>query len=104
MPNSAKTFLLNVEHEADPNVKFENYFAQAIQRYDYVIYLYGTSEYTDYIGRVEANKFTPLTSAKLINGSLSDSSNSTALVVIVAVTSLSSILGLLIIKKTKAIH
>ena len=103
LPHSAKTFLLNVEH-ADPSVHFENYFAQAIQRYDYVIYLYGTGEYNDYIGRVEAGRFSTLTSAKLINTSLSDSSSSTALVVIVATISLSSIVGLLIIKKRKAIH
>ncbi|MBR0193965.1 MAG: hypothetical protein IJQ40_01025 [Bacilli bacterium] len=103
LPHSAKEFLLSVEHESDPNVKFENYFAQAIQRYDYVIYLYGTSAYNDYIGRVEAGKFTPRTSNSLIDGVFSsESSTQITLVIIVSVASLTALSGCLILKKRKA--
>lgn len=102
LPHSAKTFLLNVEHEPDPNVHFENYFAQAIQRYDYVIYLYGTSTYNDYIGRVEAEKFTPRTSSPLIGVFSNDNSAPIALVVILSVTSLTTIGGYFLIRRRKA--
>lgn len=101
LPHSAQTFLLNVEHEPDPNVHFENYFAQAIQRYDYVIYLYGTSSYYDYIGRVDAGKFTPRTPDSL-NGAVSnDNSASIALVVIISVTSLAAVVGCIVLKRRK---
>ena len=101
LPHSAKTFLLNVEHEPDPNVHFENYFAQAIQRYDYVIYLYGTDDYNDYIGRVNAEKVTPRTSSPLIRAVSNDSSTPIALVVIVLAASLTAIGGYFILKKRK---
>ncbi len=102
LPHSAQTFLLNVEHEPDPNVHFENYFAQAIQRYDYVIYLYGTSDYYDYIGRVDAGKFTPRTPDSLGSAVSNDSSASIALVVIVSVTSLTAVVGCIVLKRRKA--
>ena len=102
LPHSAQTFLLNVEHEPDPNVHFENYFAQAIQRYDYVIYLYGTSSYYDYIGRVDAGKFTPRTLDSLSGAVSNDSSASIALVVIVSVTSLTAVVGCIVLKRRKA--
>lgn len=102
LPHSAKTFLLNVEHEPDPNVHFENYFAQAIQRYDYVIYLYGTDDYNDYIGRVDAEKVTPRTSSPLIRTVSNDSSTPIALVVIVLAASLTTIGGYFLIRRRKA--
>lgn len=103
LPHSAKEFLLSVEHEPDPKVEFENYFARAIQRYDYVIYLYGTSAYNDYIGRVAANKFTPRTSNSLIGAFSSESSSLITLVVIVLVASLTALGGYLVLKRRKAI-
>lgn len=102
LPHSAKTFLLNVEHEPDPNVHLENHFAQAIQRYDYVIYLYGTDAYYDYIGRVNAEKVTPRTSNPLIRVASNDSSTPIALVVIVLAASLTAIGGYFILKRRKA--
>lgn len=102
LPHSAKTFLLNVEHEPDPEVEFEHYFARAIQRYDYVIYLYGTNTYNDYIGRVEAGKFTPRTSNSLSGGVFSsESSTQFTLVVIISVASLTALSGCLVLKKRK---
>ena len=101
LPHSAKTFLLNVEHEPDPNVHFDNYFAQAIQRYDYVIYLYGTGAYNDYIGRVDAEKVTPRISNQLIRAISNDSSTTITLVVIVLAASLTAIGGYFIFKRRK---
>ena len=103
LPHSAKTFLLNVEHQPDPDFEYENYFAQAIQRYDYVIYLYGTTAYKDYIGRVNANKFTPRTTNSLIGAFTSESSTLISLVVIVSVVSLTALGGYLVLKRRKAI-
>lgn len=102
LPHSAKEFLLSVEHEPDPKVEFENYFAQAIQRYDYVIYLYGTDAYNDYIGRVEAGKFTPRTSNSQISVFSSEDSTLMTLVVIVSIASLTALAGCLVLKKRKA--
>lgn len=96
LPHSAKTFLLNVEHEPDPEVKFENYFAQAIQRYDYVIYLYGTSTYNDYIGRVNAEKVTPKTTLTQITP-MKD--NTMVVTIVTAVASLAVASSFFILKK-----
>lgn len=101
LPHSAKTFLLNLDHEPDPNVKFDNYFARAIQRYDYIIYLYGTSTYNDYIGRVNAEKVTPRTSSPLIGVFSSDNSTPIALVVIISVVSLTAVGGYIFLKRRK---
>jgi len=101
LPHSAKTFLLNVEHQPDPNFKYDNYFAQAIQRYDYIIYLYGTSRYNDYIGRVNAEKFTPRTSSPLISAFSNDNSTPITLVVIISVASLTAIGGYFFLRKRK---
>ena len=101
LPHSAKTFLLNVDHEPNPKVVFENYFAQAIQRYDYVIYLYGTSAYRDYIGRVNANKFTPRGSNPLTGVFTNDSSTPIVLVVITSLASVGAISGYLFLKRRK---
>lgn len=103
LPHSAKEFLLSVEHESDPTVEFENYFAQAIQRYDYVIYLYGTDAYNDYIGRVEAGKFTPRTSNSIISVFSSENSTLITIVVIVSIASLTALGGCLVLKRRKAI-
>lgn len=101
LPNSAKTFLLNVEHQPDPEYVYANYFAQAIQRYDYVIYLYGTDTYDDYIGRVEANKFTPRSSYSLMGALTSDSATPIAFVAIFLVTTASVIGSYLFLRKRK---
>ena len=101
LPHSAKSFLLIVPHESDPNVKFDNYFARAIQRYDYIIYLYGTSTYNDYIGRVNAGKVTPRTSSPLIGVFSGDNSTPIALVVIISVVSLTAVGGYIFLKRRK---
>lgn len=102
LPHSAKTFLLNLDHEPDPNVKFDNYFARAIQRYDYIIYLYGTGTYNDYIGRVNAGKVTPRSTYNPIIGAFSsDNSTPIALVVIISVVSLTAVGGYIFLKRRK---
>lgn len=102
LPHSAKSFLLIVPHESNPNVKFDNYFARAIQRYDYIIYLYGTSTYNDYIGRVKAGKVTPRSTYNPIVGTFSgDNSTPIALVVIISVVSLTAVGGYIFLKRRK---
>ena len=101
LPHSAKTFLLNVEHQPDPEYVYANYFAQAIQRYDYVIYLYGTDTYYDYIGRVAANKFTPRSSYSLMGALSNDSATPIALVVILIVAPVTVIGSYLFLRKRK---
>lgn len=100
LPHGAKTFLLNVAH-ADIDVEFENYYERAIQRYDYIIYLYGTSTYNDYIGRVNAEKVTPRTSSPLIGVFSGDNSTPIALVVIISVVSLTAVGGYIFLKRRK---
>lgn len=101
LPHSAKTFLLNVEHQPDPEYVYANYFAQAIQRYDYVIYLYGTNTYNDYIGRVAAEKFTPRSSYSLMGALSSDNATPIALVVILLVAPATVIGSYLFLRKRK---
>jgi len=101
LPHSAKTFLLNVEHQPDPEYVYENYFAQAIQRYDYVIYLYGTDTYNDYIGRVAAGRFTPRSSYSLMGALSSDSPTPIALVVVLLVVPVTVIGSYLFLRKRK---
>lgn len=101
LPHSAKTFLLNVEHQPDPEYVYANYFAQAIQRYDYVIYLYGTNTYNDYIGRVAAEKFTPRSSYSLMGALSSDNATPIALVVILLVAPVTVIGSYLFLRKRK---
>ena len=101
LPHSAKTFLLNVKHEPDPEVQFENYFDQAIQRYDYIIYLYGTSAYNDYIGRVGAGKITSRVLNPLVDAFSNHNSIQIALVVIFSSVSLTAIGGYFLLRRKK---
>ncbi len=100
LPHSAKTFLLNVEHEPNPEVVFENYFDQAIQRYDYVISLYGTSTYNDYIGRVNAGKITLNALNPLVDAFSNFDSSQIVSIVIFSVASL-SIIGVCFLRRRK---
>ena len=100
LPHSAKTFLLNVEHESDPKVVFENYFAQAIQRYDYVISLYGTSTYNDYIGRVDDGKITLPVLDSLADEFSNFDSDQIVFVVIFSTVPL-TVIGVLFLRKRK---
>ena len=102
LPHGAKLFLLNVAHVDDPKVVFKNYYDRAIQRYDYVIFLYGTSTYNDYIGRVKAGKVTPRSTYNPIIGAFSsDNSTPIALVVIISVVSLTAVGGYIFLKRRK---
>ena len=100
LPHSAKTFLLNVEHEPDPKVVFENYFAQAIQRYDYVISLYGTGDYNDYIGRVNDGKITLPVLDSLADEFSNFDSDQIVFVVIFSTVPL-TVIGVLFLRKRK---
>ena len=72
--------------------------AEAIARYDYIIAKYGTSEYSNFIGRT-VNKLAP---ARIVGESMS-SSSSTIVIVVVALTSITSIGVLLVIKRKRSL-
>ena len=42
------------------------YLGQSVQRYDYVLELYGVSEYPDFMGRVDAKKVTPKSATRYV--------------------------------------
>ena len=72
--------------------------AEAMARYDYILAKYGTSEYTNFIGR----SVTKLAPARMIDGTIS-SSSSTIIIVVVALTSITSIGVLLVIKRRRSL-
>lgn len=72
--------------------------AEAMARYDYILAKYGTSEYTNFIGR----SVTKLAPARIVDGTIS-SSSSTIIIVVVALTSITSIGVLLVIKRRRSL-
>lgn len=100
MSTDAKNLFLDVEHEPDPNKILTGYVEQAVQRYDYVLTIYGTDNYYDFMGRVKANKVTPKQSNSI--SIFSDETSVSAVIVVVAIASLLSITGLMFLKKKKS--
>lgn len=72
--------------------------AEAMARYDYILAKYGTSEYTNFVGR----SVTKLAPARMVDGTIS-SSSSTIIIVVVALTSITSIGVLLVIKRRRSL-
>ena len=103
MSSGAKSLLANeahIAHDATPG----SYVESAVQRYDYVIELYGTAKYSDFMGRVAAGKISSGTLAGVeMTISNSDSSNLVVIVSVVALISASSLVGLIVIKKRRSI-
>ena len=99
LSSSAKALFTAVEHESDPTKILNGYVAQAVQRYDYVITLYGTGEYDDFMNRI--NKLAPAAS---VVTTLADSNGNTALVVVVtlaAVAAVATFVGFMISRKRR---
>ena len=103
MSSDAKTLLANeahIAHDATPG----SYVESAVQRYDYVIELYGTAKYSDFMGRVAAGKISSGTLAGVeMTISNNDSSNLVVIVSVVALISATSLVGLIVIKKRRSI-
>ena len=66
---------------------------QAVQRYDYVLERFGTDSYPDFIGRVDAGKVTPKASSNYGIQNITDSSNSTTLIIVLVSTSVLAAIG-----------
>lgn len=102
LSSGAKAYLSSQEH-IDHDAEATGYQAQAVQRYDYVLELYGTSSYTDFMGRIEAGKVTPATSRFVIQNTLNDSNSLAIFLAIVAsVATIAAVGGYFLLKKKRA--
>ncbi len=81
LSEDAQDVLCDVPHEADPEKEVEGFIAKAIQRYDYVLTLYGKDTYKDFMDRVSAGKLV-LPAHNL--SSFSSSTDSTAVIVVLS--------------------
>ena len=98
LSSSAKALFTAVEHESDPTKILNGCVAQAVQRYDYVITLYGKDHYDDFMDRID--KLSP---ASVVT-TLADSNGNTALVVVVtlaAVAAVATFVGFMISRKRR---
>ena len=104
LSGDAQALLAGEDHVAH-TVEVTGNIKQAVQRYDYVIERYGTSTYSDFMGRVEAGKVTPKPASALDVSY--NNGNSTNLIIIVSIVSLisaSTLVGLIVLKKRKAVN
>ena len=104
MSKEARDLFVEAAHVAH-DAEVSGYVALAVQRYDYVIELYGTSTYSDFMKREAAGKIVPgsLGAQKVTFGS-ADSNNLVIIVTVVSIVSISTLAALIVIKKRKAIN
>lgn len=57
LPDKSKLLFQTMSH-SEPSAAVEGFIAKAVQRYDYVLVLYGTDKYADFMERVGAGKLT----------------------------------------------
>ena len=98
--------LLAGQAHIDHNTEATSYIAQAVQRYDYIIELYGitgTGSFSDFMGRVEAGKVVPKSAAPFVSYNTPDSNNLIVIVSIVSLISASTLVGLIVIKRRRGI-
>ena len=81
--SAAAKALCVAEAHIGPHDEAGTYLAEAIQRYDYVIQLYGTTSYPDFIGRVSAGKISLSQPILLLN---INNRNTTPMIVIIVVS------------------
>ncbi len=89
LSSSVKALFVGEEH-VDKDAETPTYYQKAIQRYDYILELYGTSAYNDFMGRVEAGRVVP----HATNGLLSPLHNNQSVLIISLVS------GMIIISVT----
>lgn len=101
LSDEAKALFVAVEHESDPkkDLSEQGYYVMAVQRYDYVLVLYGTSKYGDFMGRVEAHKVTPKSMTEVLSYDNNSSNINYSLMIIIPIVALLSISTLVIIRK-----
>ena len=107
MSAEARALFVAEEHVAH-NVEVSTYLAKAVQRYDYIIELYGVEgegSFSDFMGRVEAKK--------IVAGSLGarnyadptqETSNSIVIIAIISLVSVSTLTALIVLKKRRALN
>ena len=98
LSEDAQDTLSAVTHEADPEAEVEGFIAKAIQRYDYVLTLYGKDTYKDFMGRVNAGKL--VLSAHNVS-SFSGSTGPTAVIVALSLVAAVTIAGTIVIAKKR---
>ncbi|MBE6126447.1 MAG: hypothetical protein E7182_00455 [Erysipelotrichaceae bacterium] len=99
LSDEAKAILLAIPHEADPTKNLGNAISSAIQRYDFVITLYGTEDYEDFIGRVDEYKLTAKTS---VLSSWSNGNNAKVIVVVtLGAIAAATIVGVFLLSKKR---
>ena len=102
LSDKAKALFVAEAHVAH-DVKVESYVAKAVQRYDYIIELYGTSTYNDFMGR--ANKKSGIVYPVSTFKSELELSNTDNMIMIIVISASATTLlatALLIIKKRKS--
>ncbi len=104
MSKQARDLFVEAAHVAH-DAEVSGYVALAVQRYDYIIELYGTSTYSDFMKREDAGKIAPgsLGAQRVTFGS-TDSNNLVIIVTVVSIVSISTLAALIVIKKRKAIN
>ena len=103
--SGAKTLLAGQAH-IDYKSEATTLIEQAVQRYDYVIELYGIEgegSFADFMGRVEAGKVVPKSAAPAISYNTPSSNNLIVIVSIVSLISASTLVGLIVIKRRRGI-
>ena len=95
---SVKALFVAEEHVGKDETT-ATYYQAAVQRYDYVLEMYGVSSYADFMGRVAAGKVTPKTSNTILN--VNNNNGVVLLVVITSIIAISSVTFVLVLKKRK---
>ena len=103
--------VLKTEAHVDYKTSLEGYIERAVQRYDYVLELYGVYDastnptgYKDFMGRVAAGKVVPGSrgSNVLFNTQVNNNHNTIIIISVVSLVSVSALGVLLVIKKRRA--
>ena len=99
LSEEAKAIFGAIPHEADPTKSLGNAISSAVQRYDFVITLYGTEDYEDFMGRVDEYKLTAKTS---VLSSWSSGNNAKVIVVVTLGTiAAATIVGVFLLSKKR---
>ena len=100
LPAKSKLLFQAVPH-SEPSAEVEGFIAKAVQRYDYVLVLYGTDSYADFMERIEAGKLTlpqSVSNALFLNG---DNRSMTILLVLAGVAAATLTGAIVYAKKRK---
>lgn len=100
LPDKSK-LLFQTEPHSEPSAEVEGFIAKAVQRYDYVLVLYGKASYADFMERIDAGTLTlpqSTSNALILNG---DNRSMTILLVLAGVAAATLTGAILYAKKRK---